>query len=231
MPIHPKTLEIFKAKGMTTNYNLDTGAPREDSDLELQMLAGIGRQAGNHHTWHDFLRLMKDSNHEIKESVRTCKREIEQGSDKEFVLVSYDISGVHPNGTPIAEHWTSKGSYLTPVFKRVFDGRIEKWVEGDEVISSTEHFEYPFKGRETKIENLAGKMQKLGEFTDEGTRFHIISPKGIKLTTSEEDWYALPYAELVTKYSTNPANAALADLTKAILRAQEVVSETKGGIE
>lgn len=229
MPIHPKTLAAFAKKGLTTSEDPKTGREVPLQDFELQMIRGIGmgNQNTDHNSWYWLVDKLKEAGEKPIESISAAKRVVDPKSKKEYVLVAYRIEGTHYDGTPLSETWREYGLYFVPNFKKVYDGKRNRWLESDEVVSSTTVYQFEFEGEKTKIESpISGKMLSITDLIREDTQFHAITDKGKKLKVVKDDWFNLSSREkFVSKYNANPVNSALEDLTRAISRAQELTGQ------
>jgi hypothetical protein len=212
--LHEKTLAAFKKAGYDVSNN-----------LENQFIAGTDpNNRANHASYHYTLGIMRDSGAGITDSVITAKRVIDPKTKNEFVLVHYNITGRHYDGRDLSVSWSGKGRYTLPVFGKAFSPEKMRWEPTDQVIASTEVFEYPYAAEKTMIENMDGKLVPLSKLITQDTRFYVMSDKGQKLTVSKADWMKLTREELLKKYdASNSVQAeALSELTKAITRAQEL---------
>jgi hypothetical protein len=176
MPIHPKVVELYEKKG----YNFD----------QLCFAEGVlDRQ--NHRSWHQNLKLMKESDFGIKEKLNIAVRVLHDG--KEYFVGTYVISGKSFSGKDVSEQWRRKGMYGMPKFAKTFDGRLNRWVETDQVEEWEYHFEYPFVGEKTTLENYEGKMVPITKLLTDDTTYVITDKKallsgGSKHYSNRETW-------------------------------------------
>ena len=215
MPIDQRTIEAFKKKG----YEMDRG----DGDMHWQFVAGIdSTNKASHASWHWNLSIMRETGQPIQESIIAAKRVYVAEEKKEYVLFTYQIEGQHHDGSTLTATWMAKGRYELPIWKRIFNGEKNRWVESDIVAGSKAIYEYEWKGPKTQIANLEGKMVPMTSLFNETTRYLVVADNGTKLKVTHDDFMQLPRAELIAKYNTNPQVAAFEKFTQALTQAESL---------
>ncbi|WP_415283502.1 hypothetical protein [Candidatus Nitrososphaera sp. FF02] len=231
MPIHKKTLEAFREKGLLHEVDAITGQEREmeDGDHRIQFIQGIGQgnQYQNHATWYRLLAIAEDRGVEPEERILTANRVVGP-EGKDHCLFTYQISCMHYDGsTVLNERYTGYGKYYLPVWRRKFNGLKQRFEETDEVAGATTHWQFPFTGEKMKIESpVTGKEIPIDKLLTGESRFYITADNNKKYVVSRQDWMSMTRKQLLAKYgSENPQAQALTELTAAITKAQNLVDQ------
>jgi|GEM_PF-6037946 len=224
MPIHPIPAADLEKHGYNVNGYYENGLYVNDiSRFNKPPIYG----ERDHVSWVKNIKIMKKSGKPMVDGVDKVYRL--KFEEKEYVIVYYVVAGESWSGKTVDASWSQKGKYeMVVTWKKIkSDDEDSPPVETDEPSKKIWIYEYPFKGKKTKIENWKGEMVPLTSLLTPGTMFYILrgdvaSTKPLACNERSlgpdfiEKWFATPRDKLLATLDVPAGGKALAELAELL---------------